>query len=404
MTKTLSKKNLNWSQITFIGFIVLSVIFSCSRPTIAKGNTDLRSKDVKPKEELFEHHSNLGISYLDQQKYSDAVTEFQKALEIEPKHLPTIVNLGLSYHHQLQFDEAVKTFKRALEIDPNEPYSHYNLGLIYYVKNRFDEAESELKKVVSVDPNDPAARYHLAMVYSKQGRLDEAEKQFRAVIKLYPDSSSAYYGLSRALMDAGKKEEVEEVLKKFQELRNTGRVSSEKDKYLREGKYLEPMIPIEKVPLIKEIAKKSSSVRFVDVTSGAGLKFRHGGSGTIPPESIEAKGHESLSEYTPDYIKSKIVSSLGSGAVLFDYDNDAYLDLYIVNCNSAPPAPRASRQAGNALYHNNGNGTFTDVTAKAGVGNIDMGMGCAVGDYNNDGNPDLYVTSIGKDSSSFLFD
>jgi tetratricopeptide (TPR) repeat protein len=119
MTKTLSKKNLNWSQITFIGFIVLSVIFSCSRPTIAKGNTDLRSKDVKPKEELFEHHSNLGISYLDQQKYSDAVTEFQKALEIEPKHLPTIVNLGLSYHHQLQFDEAVKTFKRALECTAN---------------------------------------------------------------------------------------------------------------------------------------------------------------------------------------------------------------------------------------------------------------------------------------------
>jgi len=374
MLKTCSKKNLNWWRIVFIGFIVLSLTSSCNRSTTAK-----------QKDEIFEHHNNLAISYINQQQYKDAVKEFQQALKVYPKHLPTIVNLGLSYHRQLKFDEAAKTFSKALAIDSDEPYSHYNLGLIYYAKKRYQEAAIKLEKVVALDPNDPAARYHLAMVYAKQDRLDEAEAQFRNVIKLYPDSSSAYYGLSRVLMDKGKKEEVEEIIKKFQEIKNSGHASSEKDKYLREGKYLEPMIPIEQRALQKEeIARKSSSVRFVDVTSGAGLSFRHGGSRTILPEAFEP------SEDNKADVISRIVSSLGSGAVLFDYDNDAYLDLYIVNCSAS------TEKSGNALYRNNGNGTFTDVTAEASVGNAGMGMGCAVGDYDNDGDVDVYVTNYGK--------
>ncbi|MBC8231814.1 VCBS repeat-containing protein [bacterium] len=374
MLKTCSKKTLNWWRIVFIGFIVLSLTSSCNSSTTAK-----------QKDEIFEHHNNLAISYINQQQYKEAVKEFQQVLKVYPKHLPTIVNLGLSYHRQLKFDEAAKTFSKALAIDPDETYSHYNLGLIYYAKKRYQEAAIKLEKVVALDPNDPAARYHLAMVYAKQGRLDEAEAQFRTVIKLYPDSSSAYYGLSRVLMDKGKKEEVEEVVKKFQEIKNSGHASSEKDKYLREGKYLEPMIPIEQSSLQKEeIVRKSSSVRFVDVTSGAGLNLRHGGSRTILPKAIEP------SEDNKADVISRIVSSLGSGAVLFDYDNDAYLDLYIVNCSAS------AEKSGNALYRNNGNGTFTDVTAEASVGNAGMGMGCTVGDYDNDGDVDVYVTNYGK--------
>ncbi|MCE2412431.1 CRTAC1 family protein [Candidatus Poribacteria bacterium] len=85
---------------------------------------------------------------------------------------------------------------------------------------------------------------------------------------------------------------------------------------------------------------------------------------------------------------------MGSGAAFFDFDGDSDPDLYFVN--SAPLPGYVSREVPtNCLYENNGDGTFTDVTEKAGVGDTGYGHGCAVGDYNNDGKLDLYVTNYG---------
>jgi len=97
---------------------------------------------------------------------------------------------------------------------------------------------------------------------------------------------------------------------------------------------------------------------------------------------------------TPE--KKYILETPGSGVALLDYDNDGWLDIYIVNGSTYPaldgkePAPHA------ALFHNNHDGTFTDVAAKAGVTNDRWGFGAAVGDYNNDGWPDIYVSNYGK--------
>ncbi|MCG9131073.1 CRTAC1 family protein [Candidatus Poribacteria bacterium] len=88
------------------------------------------------------------------------------------------------------------------------------------------------------------------------------------------------------------------------------------------------------------------------------------------------------------------METLGSGAAFFDYDADGDPDLYFVN--GAPlPGYVAEETPTNCLYQNNGDGTFTDVTEIAGVGDTGYGHGCAVGDYNNDGQLDLYVTNYG---------
>jgi hypothetical protein len=87
--------------------------------------------------------------------------------------------------------------------------------------------------------------------------------------------------------------------------------------------------------------------------------------------------------------------TVGAGCAFFDYDNDGWMDIYLVNSGPSdfftPPAPLK-----NALYHNNGDGTFTDVTDKAGVAGGTFGMGVAAGDYDRDGWEDLYVTSYGR--------
>jgi enediyne biosynthesis protein E4 len=87
--------------------------------------------------------------------------------------------------------------------------------------------------------------------------------------------------------------------------------------------------------------------------------------------------------------------STGAGCAFLDYDNDGWMDIYFVNsgpCDFYTP----TQPLKNALYHNNRDGTFTDVTGKAGVAGGGYGMGVAVGDYNADGFPDLYITQYGR--------
>src|SRR6266700_3981405 len=94
--------------------------------------------------------------------------------------------------------------------------------------------------------------------------------------------------------------------------------------------------------------------------------------------------------------KSTIVEVPGSGVALLDYDNDGWLDIYLLNGSTLDahkgkePPPKAM------LLHNNHDGTFTDVSEKAGIANERWGFGVAVGDYDNDGWPDIYVANFGK--------
>ena len=112
--------------------------------------------------------------------------------------------------------------------------------------------------------------------------------------------------------------------------------------------------------------------QLVDITVSTGIKFDH------------------LSSPEQKYI----VESMSGGVALIDYDRDGWPDIYFTNAQSVDMA-LAGKKARSALYHNNRDGTFTDVTDKAGVGYPCWAMGAVVGDYNNDGWPDLLVTCFG---------
>jgi enediyne biosynthesis protein E4 len=109
-----------------------------------------------------------------------------------------------------------------------------------------------------------------------------------------------------------------------------------------------------------------------DITEKAGIHFRHIGA----PE------------------KKYIVESMSGGVVLIDYDRDGWPDIYFSNAPTVEMA-RKHQNARGALYHNNGDGTFTDVTEQSGLATPGFAMGGAVGDFDNDGWPDLYITCLG---------
>ena len=97
---------------------------------------------------------------------------------------------------------------------------------------------------------------------------------------------------------------------------------------------------------------------------------------------------------TPE--KHFIIETNGSGVGLIDYDNDGWLDIYMVNGSTYDAMSGKTAPPHAALFHNNHDGTFTDVAAKAGVTNDRWGVGVAIADYDNDGWPDIYVTNFGK--------
>ena len=93
---------------------------------------------------------------------------------------------------------------------------------------------------------------------------------------------------------------------------------------------------------------------------------------------------------------SLLPEDVGSGAAFVDYNSDGHIDLYVVNNPGPLHAEITEASPGNTLYRNNGDGTFTDVTEEAGVGDRGYGMGCVFGDYDNDGDLDLYVTNYAE--------
>ena len=116
------------------------------------------------------------------------------------------------------------------------------------------------------------------------------------------------------------------------------------------------------------------SVRFVDVTAASGLDFRH---------------------HSGAFGKKYLPETVGSGVAFLDYNNDGWLDLLYIDSTNWPERPAADGGTRPALYRNEGNGVFTDVTVEAGLDFDQYGMGVATGDYDNDGDTDLYFTAIG---------
>jgi enediyne biosynthesis protein E4 len=137
-----------------------------------------------------------------------------------------------------------------------------------------------------------------------------------------------------------------------------------------------PVLDAEKRPITAGGFVKTGPVVFEDIAAKAGLtQWRH---------KMGTKE------------KRSILEAAGSGVALLDYDKDGWLDIYLVNGSTYEAMSGKAEAPHAALFHNNHDGTFTDVAAKAGMTNDRWGFGVAVGDYDNDGWPDVFVANFGK--------
>jgi tetratricopeptide (TPR) repeat protein len=147
-------------------------------------------KAIKLNDNYSEAHNNLGVLYLNMERYDDAINEFNSALKNMSYSTPerAYVNMGWAYYKKKNYKDAELNLKRAIQSAPDFFIAHYNLGLLYRDRGNYKEAIKEFKLAIKYFPKYVDAYYDLAHTYLKIKRADYALSMFQKVCELAPGS------------------------------------------------------------------------------------------------------------------------------------------------------------------------------------------------------------------------
>jgi Tfp pilus assembly protein PilF len=325
--------------------------------------------------------NNIGMALMEKHEFTQAVASFERACILNPASDAGCLNIGIALFNMGRYDAAAPMLKKSAEHDPQNPRPWFNLGLLERQTGRLDEARADFEKAGALDPNDPGTQYFLGDLAEQSQQYEKAAAYFQNAINFDPASLAAEYGLSQAEEHMGDAGGAKAHQARYLELAASKLASHIQFVYGKQGKY--SLAQEMEVPPRRAVA--AIPVHFVDVTPISGLPQQAGGppgrarerSRTLPPNRLESE--PTLGQF------------LGSGACIFDYDGDGRPDIFLVNADGKGDA---------ALYRNVGQGRFVDVTKAAKLQFRGEGTGCAVGDYHNDGHPDL---AIGSTNGIVLF-
>ena len=313
--------------------------------------------------------NNIGTALLEQYKAKEAVESFTRALEIKPDLLIARINLSIALYYLPDADGAKREAEKALTQDANAPQPHYILGLIARAQNRFDEAIGEFQKVLKIDPDDVGSNINVGQIFAQQKKYPEAIAAFRKAINAEPYNETALYNLGLLLTRTGHKEEGQGLLQKFQQLKESGAGTTLGTNYLEGGHYAEAVVSTGAEAEL--VDRKIPDVAFIDATeSSLPLDSRTAQSKRKPGAGFESAMLET--------------NARAQAIVLFDFDGDGDLDIF-------------DASGSQRLLRNDG-GKFTDVTAGSGL-SITGSQYCfaaVAGDYDNDGKPDLFVARFAE--------
>ncbi len=304
--------------------------------------------------------NNLGAAYMNQQLFEKALKSFQRAAELDPKLTIARLNEGIALLNLQKIDEAKAALEDALKQDPKNPNVWYNLGLLAKNTGDAQAAIEAFRHVVELDANDADTWYFLGSVYVQAKQFPQAIDAFQHALQLNPLHASAEFGLSRAYQQSTDIDHAREHLKKFQYITQNKLGAPMSLAYGEQGQYSRAV----ESPLAVLKAPAPIKVQFVDVTAQTRIVSK------------------AVLNRNPS-----MGSSFGPGACFLDYAGDGRPNIFVAD--NGP-------EGGLGLYHNQGGGKYEDVTRKAGLDSRLHATSCTVGDYDNDGAPDLAVIVNGR--------
>jgi cytochrome c-type biogenesis protein CcmH/NrfG len=320
--------------------------------------------------------SNLGVALLEQFNYAAAVAQFREALRIEPTLPLARLNLAIALYYLPDHDAALKEAIEAARLSPDAPQAPYLLGLIARDDHRDADALAFFERVRAIDPEDVGSAVNIAQIDLQDRNYDQAIAVLRPSVASEPFNVTATYTLGLALTRANQREAGQRLLEQSQALRATGYGTTFGNGYLEQGRYAEA------------VASTGAEAGLVDPATPAV---------TFTPDAILAPAGETLpSPFGRRFTRAdlsgegarRLALSLGGGVTLADIDGDGDLDLCAVI-------------DGRVRLFRNDRGRFTDVTAASGLSEANaagVALGCIAGDFDNDGHVDLFVMRYGRSS------
>ncbi|HYP25906.1 MAG TPA: FG-GAP-like repeat-containing protein [Blastocatellia bacterium] len=333
--------------------------------------------------------NNLGVALLEQFKYTEAAEMFRRALKADPALAIARVNLGIALYNAPDLAGALRELKAASAALPRSPQPHYMLGLIAKSESRVEDAIAAFRRVLEIDPADAGANINYGQLQLQQRKYPEAIALFRAALAAEPYNVTATYNLAIALTRGGQREEGQTMMQRFQALREAGYGTTIGQNYLEQGRYAEALSSTGAEPGL--VDGSVPEVSFVDapssIVSGDATKADAAPNpGTSTPGTLTpALGRTFKAGELTDPAKRDLASSFSGNVTLFDFDGDGDLDLFEVT-------PSAQK-----LFRNDG-GKYADVTGGSGLALAKaeaIGINAVAGDYDNDTRPDLFVLRYG---------
>ena len=410
----------------------LVAALSPTPPLLASAN------DADRREAAF-RANNLGVALLEQYRFADGSAELRRALTLEPSFSQAQVNLAIALLYVPDIPAAKQEAEKAMALAPDALSPPYVLGLIARQENRPEDAEALFRKIREKDPSDVGAGVNLGQVLLQQRRYEEAISLLEAAVKAEPYNVTATYNLGVALTRSGRREEGTEVTKRFQELRESLYKTQFGQTYLEQGRYAEAVASTGAEPGL--VGETGPAVSFVADESALPADIR-GQAGFGRPALLDADGDGQLDlalvapagvrllkneggRFTDATGPSGLAEARGTAAVAGDLDNDGQTDLLLLGPLSlwrrdggrfkavvGIPTDTAATVAaladldhdgdldillgavgrmGNRLLRNNGDLTFTDVTAESKLGAPGPATALVATDYDNRRDLDLFV-------------
>ncbi len=337
--------------------------------------------------------NNLGAAYMNQQKMEQALKEFDKAYAADPKLTTARLNQGIALLNLQRFAPARLVLREIVERDAKNVRAWYNLGLLEKNAGNAETALAAFQKAAALDPDDADTHYFIGTLLAQLERYPKAIAAFERAIALDRFHVSAEFGLARALQRSGDAEKARGHLARFQHLTTEKLGAPMSLAYGEQGRYS----LAETVTLPPAGAPPPTPVKFMPVpASESGLKGHTDGACVADfdndgwPDVFLPSGtflRNVKGRFESVALENVELGTRPSRCVTGDYDNDGKPDIVIVGIPTTTE-----------LLRNAGAGTFRNVTRPAGISGDKYGWQAVFWDFDHDGDLDLYVLRELKES------
>jgi tetratricopeptide (TPR) repeat protein len=343
--------------------------------------------------------NNFGTALMNQQLLDKAQAKFGDAYALDPSLVKAEVNRGIALIYLQKMPEAKQALEQAATLDPKDPHIWYALGILHRIDAEYQPALESFQKAAALVPDDADTHYFLGSVYLELHQPDQALTEFQTALHLNPVHASAQFGLAKVLQRLGRRDEATTAFKRFETLNREKIGSPLAHTYGDEGHYslvedaltlnpqVGPMIPVSFI---------AESIDHSAAPAGKASDRPQGGACLIAPAGeqtyllVMASGQDAIRTYaksgsgsftlTPSAQTGLVASGTGVACAVGDFDNDGLPDVAVALSDRV------------LLFKNHGGGKFTDVTAAAGVQPANQPNGITFVDYDHDGDLDLFVT------------